>query len=85
MYPDPQNFAANPNEFALLEMCGCRTPSDASSFPHNRIVFFVKIRAENYIQNISADPSVLQGERVRETTDLGLQHAALVARGVSAR
>ena len=27
---------------------------------------------------ISADPSVLQGERVRETTDLGLQHAALV-------
>ena len=35
--------------------------------------------------HISADPSVLQGERVRETTDLGLQHAALVARGVSAR
>jgi hypothetical protein len=27
---------------------------------------------------ISADPSVLQGERVRETTHVGLQHAALV-------
>jgi hypothetical protein len=49
MYPDPQNLTANPNEFVLLEMCGCRTPSDASSFSHNRIVFFVKIRAENYI------------------------------------
>ena len=32
----------------------------------------------NYNIHIYADPSVLQGERVRETTHVGLQHTALV-------